>query len=388
LMPREQLIIGGEAAQWEFVRRLQRGAETCRIYNHYGPTEATVGVLVKDIGRINERVSGNGDGSDSVLAGSYDGPGEKGVVGLGRGLANVKVFVVDDEMEAVAVGVVGELYLGGACVGRGYLGRSELTAELFVPNPYSEVEGERLYRTGDMARYGKDGGIEYVGRRDEQVKVRGHRIELGEIEALLSEMESVREAVVVVREDDRGEPRIIAYVVLNEAPEADQTRDLRQFLKERLPDYMMPSAIAFLAEMPLTAHGKVDRRALPAPSDGGLLLDRTYVAPRNQIEEILAGIWSRLLGVEQVGIHDNFFELGGHSLLATQVVARAREAFRVELPLPIVFEQPTIAGLAEAVRGAEAGMPAIVPVPRETRRVKRPKPAAKVPLETALHKKS
>jgi acyl carrier protein len=215
------------------------------------------------------------------------------------------------------------------------------------------------------------------------VKVRGHRIELGEVEGVLSEVEWVREAVVVVREDEEGEPRLVAYVVVDGGG-AGAGRELRPYLKQRLAEYMMPWAIVELAEMPLTAHGKVDRRALPAPSAERPALEKAYLAPRNQTEEILAGIWSQMLGVEQVGIDDNFFELGGHSLLATQVVARAREAFKVELPLRMMFEQPTIAGLAEAVRGAGAGMPAIVAVSRETRRVTRMKPdRSEIPVETS-----
>ena len=352
LMPREQLIMGGEASQWEFVRQLQAEAGQCRLYNHYGPTEATVGVLVKELRELREereeRPEERGGGSEGR---------ERGVVGLGRGLANVRVYVLDEELGAVAVGVVGELYLGGECVGRGYLGRSEQTAARFVPDPYSEGGGERLYRTGDMARYGRAGEIEFVGRRDEQVKVRGHRIELGEVEGVLSEAESVREAAVVVRTDQSGEPRLVAYVVVEGGgAEEERRRALRQHLKEHLPEHMMPWAIVELPALPLSAHGKIDRRALPAPEqERGI----DYVAPQTSAEKIVAEIWSALLNIEEaaIGVNDNFFELGGHSLLTTQLRSRLSEVFMIELPLRDFFEVPTIsetvAFIAQLLGGRE-----------------------------------
>jgi len=352
LMPREQLIIGGEAAQWEFVRRLQERAGQCRIHNHYGPTEATVGVLVKQI--------------EPVTKGGEASAGETGVVALGRGLANVTVYVVDGELEPVAVGVVGELYLGGDCVARGYIGRAENTAERFLPDPYSRDAGQRLYRTGDMVRYGAGGEIEYVGRQDDQVKVRGHRIELGEVAGVLSEPEWVREAVVVLREEDGGELRLVAYVVPEKAARVPLI-ELRQYLRDRLPEHMIPSTIVELEEMPLTAHGKVDRRALPAPEH-----QRTpelQVAARTPVEELLVQIWGELLRLNQVGVHDNFFELGGHSLLATQVISRVRQLFQQEMPLRTLFEAPTIAELAQRIEASRRGGPSetsrrIMPVSR------------------------
>ena len=248
---------------------------------------------------------------------------------------------------------------------RGYLHRPELTAERFIPHPFSEVPGERLYRTGDLARYLSDGNIEFLGRIDHQVKVRGFRIELGEIEAVLGDHPGVQEACVVVREEEPGEKRLVGYYVAGEAvvePEA-----LRRYLQAKLPEYMVPGAFVLLEALPLTPNGKVDRRALPAPERGGAT--EAYVPPRTPTEELLAGIWAEVLRIEQVGRQDNFFALGGHSLVAIQVVARVRETLGVELAVRQVFESPTLAELSAAVEAARQEprlpLPPIEPVARE-----------------------
>ena len=249
--------------------------------------------------------------------------------------------MADEEMRAVPIGVTGELYIGGAGVGRGYVGRADLTAERFVPDGWSGREGARVYRTGDLGRYREDGKLEYLGRQDDQVKVRGYRIELGEIEAVMREQEGVKEAVVVAEE--RGEERrLVGYVVAEEWKE----KEWREGLKKRLPEYMVPGVWVRLEKLPLTANGKVDRKALPKAEVSG---EREYVAPRNEMEQLLAEIWGEVLGVERVGSTDNFFELGGHSLLATQVMSRVREVFGVEVALREVFERPSVGELAEEI---------------------------------------
>jgi acyl carrier protein len=257
---------------------------------------------------------------------------------------------------------------------RGYLQRSDLTAEKFVPDPFSQARGARLYRTGDLVRYLPDGNLEFFGRIDSQVKVRGFRIELGEIEAVLSAHPAVRDAAVIVREDIAEDKRIVAYLVTQ--PDAEVSAgEWRSYCREHLPDYMVPSVFVNLEAMPLSPSGKVDRRALPAPAKTRRDLASAYVAPRNETEEKLVTICAQLLGLERVGVEDNFFELGGHSLLATHVMARVRNEFQVEIPLRSLFEGPTVADLAKVVEqaGATAGAPApaITRVARESKRVKR-----------------
>ena len=251
--------------------------------------------------------------------------------------------------------MAGELYLGGFGLARGYLNRPELTAERFVPDPFSGVPGARLYRTGDLVRYQQDGRLEYLGRLDHQLKLRGFRIELGEIETVLRENSAVRDAVVVAHKTETGDKQLVAYVVVND-PLA--TKELRDQLKQKLPHYMIPAAFVALDKLPLSPNGKIDRHALPAPGALTQDVETDFVAPRNQIEEIIAGIWVSVLGLEQAGIHNNFFHLGGHSLLATQVIARINEAFQIDLPLSCLFESPTVAVLAERVSAAtrESGM--------------------------------
>ncbi|HEX6041750.1 condensation domain-containing protein, partial [Longimicrobium sp.] len=285
---------------------------------------------------------------------------------IGHPVPNTQLYVLDAVLEPAPLGVAGEIYIGGAGVGRGYLGRPALTAERFLPDPHRGVPGARLYRTGDQGRRRADGEVDFLGRVDFQVKVRGFRVEPGEIEAALRAHPAVAETVVLLREDVPGDPRLAAYVV--PAPGQDPApAALRAHLRDLLPEYMVPAAFVLLASLPLNRNGKADRRALPAPDAPA---GQAYVAPRGAAEEILCGIWAQVLGVERVGVHDGFFDLGGHSLLATRVVSRARAALGVEVPLRALFEAPTVAGLAERVEalrsaGARAGVPPVVPAPRD-----------------------
>jgi thioesterase domain-containing protein/acyl carrier protein len=256
--------------------------------------------------------------------------------------------------------VPGELYIGGMGVARGYLRSPEQTAERFVPHPFSTVSGRRLYKTGDLVRYWPDGAIEYLGRLDHQVKIRGYRVELGEIEARLREHPQIREAVVTAHDDGSGGKRVVGYVVRRDAGQFDMAA-IRHFLKERLPEYMVPSACVFVAALPLTSNGKVDRKALPPPDAPGQARNR-YIAPRTPVEKILAEIWTDLLTAPSIGVEDNFFDLGGHSLLAIQLMHRIQKSLGISLSLTAVFEAPTLAGLSERVEQGRAGASLLVPL--------------------------
>jgi iturin family lipopeptide synthetase A len=275
---------------------------------------------------------------------------------IGKPITNDQVYVLDENNTPLPIGVPGGLYLAGAGLARGYLNRPDLTAERFVPNPFSVCGGERMYRTGDRARWLPDGNLEFLGRVDHQVKIRGFRIELGEIEAALQEHGGVRQAVVIAREDETGDRRLVAYVVPELQDEKSnngnrraelQISELREHLLGKLPEYMMPSAYVQLEELPLNHNGKIDRKNLPQPDTN--TPDQEYVGPRNAAEETLCGLWQEVLRREQVGIHDNFFKIGGHSLLAARVATRMRESFKVDIPLRRMFESPTIAQLAEVI---------------------------------------
>jgi amino acid adenylation domain-containing protein/thioester reductase-like protein len=295
----------------------------CTLHNHYGPSESHV-IVTYTL-------------TNSVETWPALPP-------IGRPIANTQIYILDQYLQPVPIGVPGELHIGGVSLARGYLNRPELTQEKFIPNPFEEGGESRLYKTGDRARYLPDGNIEYLGRIDNQVKIRGFRIELGEIEAVVSQYEQLQANCVIIREDNPGDKRLVAYIV----PQPEQTptlSELRQFLKSKLPEYMVPSAFVTLESLPLTPSGKVNRRALRAPQPSTEVLEK-YVAPRTPIEEILALIWQQVLKVELVGRHDNFFELGGHSLLATQLVSRVRSSLKVELPLRRLFAAPSIAELA------------------------------------------
>ncbi|HEY6186081.1 MAG TPA: amino acid adenylation domain-containing protein [Pyrinomonadaceae bacterium] len=320
-----QLLAGGDVLSPAHVRKLLEDGGSLRLINGYGPTEGTT----------------------FTCCHTMTAPLPAGLpVPIGRPIANTQVYVLDAHLRPVPVGTNGELFIGGDGLARGYLNRPDLTAERFIPHPYSKEPGARLYRTGDLVRRQPSGLIEFVGRSDFQVKVRGHRIELGEIEAALGDHPGVSQAVVAAHIAD-SDKLLIAYVEASrEAATSELAAELRLHLKERLPDYMMPARFVILDEMPLTPNGKVDRRALPAPATARPDLGHPYVAPGTAVEEALARIWSGVLGLDRVGIHDDFFELGGNSLSATQLVSQLRRSFEIELPLRALFEHPTISELA------------------------------------------
>jgi acyl-coenzyme A synthetase/AMP-(fatty) acid ligase len=297
------LVLGGENLSGESLAFWRKWAPETRLINEYGPTETVVGCCVHEVRP--------GD----------DLPG--GVVPIGRPILNTRLYVLDGQMEPVPVGVPGELYVGGVGVARGYWNRPGVTAERFVPDPFSGAVGARLYRTGDVARYRPDGTLECLGRTDHQVKIRGFRVELGEVEAVLGEHAAVREAVAAVHDEGTGQRQLVGYVVA-EAESTLAVGDLRAYMQARVPDYMVPAVFVELAALPLTPNGKVDRRALPAPDERRLGPDSAYEAPRTGSEEILAQLWADVLGVERVGVHDNFFELGGDSILDGGGASRRR----------------------------------------------------------------
>ncbi|HWW77528.1 MAG TPA: amino acid adenylation domain-containing protein, partial [Pyrinomonadaceae bacterium] len=323
-----QLLAGGDVLTPGAVQRVLREVEGCRVINGYGPTEATTFTTCHPMP-------------------DADGVGVN--VPIGRPIANTRVYILDERMSPVGVGMTGELYAGGDGLARGYFNQPALTAERFVPDPFSADGGGRLYRTGDTARYLEDGRIEFLGRADGQVKVRGYRIETGEIEAALGEHRAVRETVVVARaEPVGGDKRLVAYVVAADAETVDPA-ELRRHLRGRLPEYMVPSTFVTLDALPLSPNGKVDRRALPEPGHDRSQTAPAFVAPSTGMEELLGALFGEVLGLERVGADDNFFESGGHSLLATQLVSRLRQALGVEVPLRELFERPTVRGLAQSV---------------------------------------
>ena len=330
------LLLGGEQLNTSLTDRTLAIFPRIKIWNLYGPTEATANAIAGTI--------------------TCDKP-----IGLGKPIANTAIALLDASLEPVPLGITGELYIGGVGLARGYLGRADLTAEKFIPNPFSKEPGARLYKTGDLARYRSSGDIEFVGRSDNQVKIRGFRIELGEVEVVLAQHPAVKESVVVVQEVTPGVRRLVGYVVSQQA--SSNTQEFRSFLRSKLPDYMVPSAFVFLGSLPLTPNGKVDRNALPVPQRGRFELDENFTAPRNLIEEIVAGIWAEVLKLDQVDVYDNFFDVGGHSLLATQVVSRLNQAFQLELPLRNLFESPTVAALAERIDELRCNHPKLKALP-------------------------
>ena len=340
------IIVAGEACPPQVVARWSPGR---RFLNAYGPTEATVCATICE-----------------------DPNTEDGQPTIGRPIANAAVYLLDEGLRPVPVGVAAELHIGGAGLARGYLHHSALTAERFIPDPFAQRPGSRLYKTGDVARYRADGEIEFIGRVDHQVKVRGYRIETGEVEAALMEHGGVRQCVVVAREDGESGKRLVAYVVVEDAVESTgaEVSEWREWMARRVPEYMIPAVYVRLEEMPLTANGKVDRNALPSPEAMRRRVDENPNASSTPVEEVLTGIWGEVLGLAEVGVDENFFELGGHSLLATRVFSRLREAFNVDLPIKTLFDAPTIAQLArhvEVAMGAESAIRDLLlqPVPRD-----------------------
>jgi amino acid adenylation domain-containing protein len=327
------LVIGGEALHAEDLELWRTHAPEIRLINEYGPTEAVVGCCFHVV--------------------THQDP-HQGEISIGYAIANTQIYLLDEKLQPVPIGVPGELYIGGAGLARGYLNRPELTASCFIPDPFSNEPGARLYRTGDLACYLPDGTIAYQGRLDHQVKLRGYRIELGEIEAALAEQPQIKQAVILLREDTAGDKRLVAYIV----PHKGQTiamRDLRLYLQRQLPEYMIPAAFVVLEALPLTPNGKIDHLMLPAPKTRDSTIETAIVIPQTRMEKALAKIWATLLGIEQVGIYDNFFELGGHSLQVAQVIARVRENFQVDLSFRSIFEHKTVHSLSQHIEQVQLG---------------------------------
>jgi|SoiMethySBSTD1v2_1073268.scaffolds.fasta_scaffold22401_4 amino acid adenylation domain-containing protein len=330
VMPARRLVLGGEASRLDWIESLRAAAPRCAIFNHYGPTETTVGVLTYRVGEALPATATRN-------------------LPLGRPLPGTRIHLLDEQGRPVPAGEKGELCIGGPGVARGYLNRPELTAERFVSEPSGDAPGARMYRTGDLARLLPDGDLEFCGRADHQVKVHGYRVELGEIEAALREDDRVQDAVVLLRDE-----QLVAFVgsrVMGPFAEPLSVPVLRETLKARLPQYMVPSAFLVLDKLPLTANGKIDRQGLAALPLAPSAPSGRYAAPRTPTEETLAAIWGRLLNVEAIGIDDDVFDLGAHSLLAMKALTQIRSAFQVNLVLRNLFEQPTIAGLAPVIDG-------------------------------------
>ena len=362
ILPRQQLILGGEATSWDLIDRIQQSAPECKILNHYGPTEATIGVTTFEVPK---GVKNN----------------KSTTVPIGKAISNTQIYLLDSQGKPVPIGVPGELHIGGAGLARGYLNQPELTAEKFIPNPFeipqvpqspsppvlqspsSQLSQSlsppipkspsprlsRLYKTGDLARYLHNGNIEFLGRIDNQVKIRGFRIELGAIETILSQHPVVEQVVVTVSEDEKSNRRLIVYIVTKRSQNTN-IKDLRNFCLSKLPEYATPSTFILLKTLPLTPNGKIDRASLPAPDATRPELEAAYIAPRTPVEEKLVEIWQKLLNLEKIGIQDNFFELGGHSLLITQLLVQVRDTFKVELSLQNLFKLPTIANIAQKIQ--------------------------------------
>ncbi|MBN3925213.1 non-ribosomal peptide synthetase [Nostoc sp. NMS4] len=320
-----QLLAGGDVLSIYHVKKVLAKLKECQLINGYGPTENTTFTCCYSLNK------------NKIFASS---------IPIGRPIANTQIYILDTHLQLVPIGVAGELYTSGDGLARGYFNSSDLTAEKFIPHPWSSKSGSHLYKTGDLARYLPDGNIEFLGRIDHQVKIRGFRIELGEVEAAINQHLEVKEVKVIVIEDIPDNKRLVAYIVPNSTNIS--TLELRNLLKVKLPDYMIPSAFVVLEKLPLTLNGKIDRRALPKP-DPIQQLEENIFPVLTPFQEILTGIWTEILGIKQVGIHDNFFELGGHSLLATRVISQIRKAFKVELPLRCLFESPTVAELAKEI---------------------------------------
>jgi amino acid adenylation domain-containing protein len=351
VLPRKFLVLGGETFTPNLAEKIYSLGPTCEVFNHYGPTETTIGSLTLRLADYDWRNSSAAS------------------IPIGRPIANTQIYILDSQLQLVPTGVTGELYIAGDGVTAGYLNQPERTEERFVKNPFSSDSSSRMYRTGDLARYQADGNVEFLGRGDDQVKIRGFRIELGEIEAVLTSRAGVKQAFVLAKEDSRGGKRLVAYVVGDQSA-ATSPDDLKSYLKSQLPEFMVPSAIVPMAKIPLTPNGKVDRQALPEPES---VQQKEYVAPKTPTEEGVAKIWQQVLRREPIGTDENFFELGGHSLLATQVISRIREQFRIELPIRAIFDHPTIVSLAKAISSTDNGAaksaePAITRVSREAYR--------------------
>ena len=324
ILPKKFLIVGGEACTWELAERV-KAAGICKMLNHYGPTEATIGCLTYDV---------SGAANDAQAA----------IVPLGKPLPNVQVYVLDRELRPVPVGVPGEICISGAGIADGYIGRPDETAAKFVAHPFL-AKGSALYRSGDMGRFLADGSVEFLGRVDDQVKIRGYRVELAEIEAVLHQLAGVRQSMVLLTQDSAGDS-LCAYVV---APKDTSIAAMQDALRKQLPEYMVPRDFVVLDELPLNANGKVDRRKLAEMKPGAAKVQSDVVAPRNELEEQLVVIWQETLRREPIGVTENFFDLGGHSLLATQIISRVRSSLGLNVSIRMLFEAPTVESLAQAI---------------------------------------
>ena len=314
------LLTGGDK-----LHRAPKGNFPFILYNHYGPTENTVVATYTMV--------------SPTLQSDILPP-------IGRPISNVQIFLLDSNLKPVPIGVPGEIFIGGAGVARGYCNRPGVTAEKFIPDPFSRKPGAHLYQTGDLARYLPDGNIDFLGRLDQQIKIRGFRIELGEIESVLGLHQAVRENVAIAREDTPHEIRLVSYVVLNPG-QVLTGMDLRGFLKEKLPAFMIPSKFVLLEKLPFTPNGKIDRRALPKPNDDFPENDVPDILPRTDVEKKIGSIWKEVLNLEKVGLMDNFFDLGGHSLLVIQVRTRLEKFFGKKISMMEMFQYPTISTLSE-----------------------------------------
>ena len=326
VLPKRWLVLGGEALAWDLVEQIQAAEPSCRILNHYGPTETTVGTCTFEVGTA---------------------PQMSSTVPIGRPLSGSRTYVIDRNLELLPIGVPGELCIGGLGVARGYLAQPGQTNERFLADPFAQDGSSRIYRTGDRVRALPGGDLEFLGRVDDQVKIHGFRVEPAEVQIVLATHAAVRQCAVVARVESDGDAELVAYVVCSSKVSAEE---LRAFLRESLPAYMVPAKVVELEALPFTASGKIDRRALPEPASLESVVE--YVAPRTALELELAQIWSELLGIERVGVNDDFFALGGHSLLATQAVIRIRNAI-ADIPLHSLFNAPTVSALAEAIVDAE-----------------------------------
>jgi amino acid adenylation domain-containing protein len=355
VLPRKFLITGGETLTPKLLEKVTALSPSCQVFNHYGPTETTIGSLTLKL-RCSSDEDYNWKNSPAAS------------IPIGRPLANTQLYLLDAHLEPVALGVIGELYIAGDGVTAGYLNQPDKTAERFLKNPFSQDHESKMYRTGDLARYWPDGNVEFLGRGDDQVKIRGFRIELGEIETALSQHPAVKQTVLLALEDEHGDKRLAAYVVA-QSGQASSPDALRSYLKQHLPDYMVPSAFVLLPKIPLTPNGKIDRKALPAPEQAQAQT-HTYVAPATPTEHAVAAIWADVLRRDQISTTDNFFDLGGHSLMATQVISRIREHFHIELAMRVLFEKPTIQAVSQAVDTAQPieEDSAILPVSRDAYR--------------------
>jgi amino acid adenylation domain-containing protein len=334
----KDVITAGEQLQiTRHVRKFFVELPECRLHNHYGPTESHV---------------------VTALTLGPDPESWPALPSVGQPVSHTHIYLLDENLQPVPIGEQGEIFIAGASLAKGYAGRDDLTAERFLNNPFSELKGARMYKTGDIGRYLPDGNIEYLGRTDNQVKVRGYRIELGEVEIALSSFPGIAQVAASVREDEPGDKRLVAYFV-TESGKSLQSAEIRKFISGKLPEYMIPSAFVAVEAIPKTPSGKIDRRALPKPDESRPDIGTLFVEPRTDVEKKIAGIWSQLLRIDKTGVNDNFFDLGGNSLLALQMIARLRQEYGMEVPVVKLYQYPTISSLLNALEASDNNVSAL-----------------------------